>query len=214
MDKNNCYKIYSDLLCSWNEKINLTAITDKNEIEIKHFEDCRSILSAINIPKGEKIIDIGTGAGFPGMVLKIERPDLNVTLLDGHKKRFLFLEDLQNALNLNCENLHARAEEAVKMRRECYFLATARAVAKLNVLAEYCLPYVKPGGYFIAMKSNADEEIEDAKNAIELLGGKIEDIKTFNLSDKSKRTLVIIKKISQTPTKYPRVSAKIAKQPL
>ena len=207
-------KIYENLLLFWNQKINLTAIKDPEEIKIKHFEDSLSILKHIDIPIGESIIYIGTGAGFPGMVLKLARPDLNVTLLDGHKKRFIFLEDLQKQLDVYCTNVHGRAEEAVKKMREQFFIATARAVAPLNILSEYCLPYVKLGGYFIAMKAEIKEELEDSKNAIKLLGGEIESIKTFRLSDQSFRTLIFIKKISQTPPKYPRISAKILKQPL
>ncbi len=207
-------KIYEEKLLFWNEKINLTAIKEPDEIKVKHFEDSLSLLKHINIPQNESFIDIGTGAGFPGMVIKLARPDLKVTLLDGHKKRFIFLEDLQNTLGVYCENLHGRAEEAVKNRREQYYIATARAVAPLNILSEYCLPYVKLGGYFIAMKAEIKEELEDAKKAIKLLGGEIERIETFRLSDQSLRTLIFIKKISQTPPKYPRISAKISKQPL
>ena len=207
-------KIYEEKLMFWNEKINLTAIKEPDEIKVKHFEDSLSLLKHINIPENESFIDIGTGAGFPGMVIKLARPDLSVTLLDGHKKRFIFLEDLQNALGVYCENVHARAEEAIKNRREQYYIATARAVAPLNVLSEYCLPYVKLGGYFIAMKAEIKEELEAAKGAIKTLGGEIERIETFRLSDQSLRTLIFIKKISQTPPKYPRISAKISKQPL
>ena len=207
--------IYKDLLIEWNEKINLTAITDEKEIMVKHFEDSLSLLKYVDIPKNEKVIDIGTGAGFPGMVIKLARQDLDVTLLDGHKKRFIFLEDLQNTLGIKCNNLHARAEEAAKKHREEFFIATARAVASLNVLAEYCLGFVKVGGYFVAMKGDLlEEELTAAKNAIKIMGGKILEVKKFNLSDGSKRSLVLIKKISQTPTKYPRISAKISKQPL
>ena len=207
-------KIYEEKLMFWNEKINLTAIKEPDEIKVKHFEDSLSLLKHINIPENASFIDIGTGAGFPGMVIKLARPDLSVTLLDGHKKRFIFLEDLQNALGVYCENVHARAEEAIKNRREQYYIATARAVAPLNVLSEYCLPYVKLGGYFIAMKAEIKEELEAAKGAIKTLGGEIERIETFRLSDQSLRTLIFIKKISQTPPKYPRISAKISKQPL
>ena len=215
-DIKNQLNIYKNLLLEWNEKINLTAIKDENEIFVKHFEDSLTILNAVDIKPNSTLIDVGTGAGFPGMVLKIARPDLNVTLLDGHKKRFLFLEDLQSKLNLNCENLHLRAEEAAKKEhlRESFNIATARAVAKLNVLSELCLPFVKKGGFFIAMKGPDLEELETSANALKILGGKIEQIKSVKLSNGDERNLVIIKKISQTPAKYPRVSAKISKQPL
>ena len=207
-------KIYEEKLLYWNEQINLTAIKEPNEIKVKHFEDSLTILKHIKIPEGESFIDIGTGAGFPGMVVKLARPDLKVTLLDGHKKRFIFLEDLQNTLGVKCNNLHGRAEEAIKNLREQFYIATARAVAPLNILSEYCLPYVKVGGYFVAMKAEIKEELEAAKVAIKTLGGEIERIETFRLSDQSLRTLIFIKKISQTPPKYPRISAKITKQPL
>ena len=207
-------KIYEEKLLYWNEQINLTAIKEPAEIKVKHFEDSLTILKHINIPENESFIDIGTGAGFPGMVVKLARPDLDVTLLDGHKKRFIFLEDLQNTLGVKCNNLHGRAEEVVKNMREQFYIATARAVAPLNILSEYCLPYVKVGGYFVAMKAEIKEELEAAKGAIKTLGGEIERIETFRLSDQSLRTLIFIKKISQTPPKYPRISAKITKQPL
>ena len=207
-------KIYEEKHLYWNEQINLTAIKEPAEIKVKHFEDSLTILKHINIPENESFIDIGTGAGFPGMVVKLARPDLDVTLLDGHKKRFIFLEDLQNTLGVKCNNLHGRAEEVVKNMREQFYIATARAVAPLNILSEYCLPYVKVGGYFVAMKAEIKEELEAAKGAIKTLGGEIERIETFRLSDQSLRTLIFIKKISQTPPKYPRISAKITKQPL
>ena len=208
------FKKYMDLLLEWNEKINLTAITEPKEVEIKHFEDSLTCLKSGYIKDGDKVVDVGTGAGFPGMVVKLARPDLKVTLLDGHKKRFIFLEDLQNTLGVKCNNLHGRAEEAIKNLREQFYIATARAVAPLNILSEYCLPYVKVGGYFVAMKAEIKEELEAAKVAIKTLGGEIERIETFRLSDQSLRTLIFIKKISQTPPKYPRISAKITKQPL
>lgn len=206
--------IYRQLLLQWNQSINLTAITDPAEIDCKHFEDSLSLLEQIDIPLGAKFIDIGTGAGFPGMVLKIARPDLCMTLLDSRRKRFLFLEDLQKNLNISCNNLVHRAEEITPQERDSYDYAVCRAVAKLNVLCEYALPYLKVGGRFIAYKSGISTEIEESANALKVLGGEIESVKSFKLSDQSLRNLVIIKKISQTPTKYPRVSAQIAKRPL
>lgn len=207
------FEIYERLLLEWNEKINLTAITEHEQIAVRHFEDSMTLLDNVDIPQGSSVIDVGTGAGFPGMVLKIARPDLNVTLLDGHKKRFLFLEQLQNELGIYCENVHRRAEEAKELR-ERFYLATARAVARLNILCEYCLPFVMVGGLFVAMKGSDISEVDEAEHAIKTLGGQLADIKNLKLSDGSERNLIIIKKISQTPLKYPRISAKISKQPL
>lgn len=207
-------EIYKNLLLRWNESINLTAIKDPDEIDCKHFEDSLSVLSVIDIKQGARFIDIGTGAGFPGMVLKIARPDLDMTLLDSRQKRFLFLEDLQKTLNIACKNTVHRAEEITDDERESYDYAACRAVAKLNVLCEYALPYLKVGGRFIAYKAGLSTEIQDSQNALKILGGEIESVKNLTLSDGSERNLVIIKKISQTPTNYPRVSAQIAKRPL
>ena len=163
--------LYGNLLLEWNEKINLTAIKEPDEIVVKHFIDSLSLLKIINPNSGESLIDVGTGAGFPGMVIKILRPKLNVTLIDGHAKRFIFLEDLQNQLGIKTENLHMRAELAAKdvKYREALNYATARAVARLNTLAEYCLPFVKKGGIFVSMKGpGAEEELIEGKKAIEI----------------------------------------------
>lgn len=209
--------LYGNLLLEWNEKINLTAIKDPKDIVIKHFIDSLSLLKVINPKSGENLIDIGTGAGFPGMVIKILRPELNVTLLDGHAKRFIFLEDLQNKLGIKTENLHMRAELAAKEKkyREKYDYATARAVAKLSVLCEYCLPFVKKEGKFISMKGpGADQELIEAKKAIEILGGKNEGIILENLPEDNVRNFIVVNKISLTPEKYPRASAKINKASL
>ncbi len=210
-------KIYGNLLIEWNEKINLTAIIEPKDIVIKHFIDCLSILKSFDPKSGEKLIDIGTGAGFPGMVLKILRPELDITLLDGHAKRFIFLKDLQEKLNLSTENLHIRAELAAKDKkyRETFDYATARAVARLPILCEYCLPFVKRGGKFIAMKGpEALTEIKESKNAITLLGGGNERLVTESLPEDQVRNIVIIDKKSITPEKYPRASAKINKSSL
>ena len=209
--------LYGNLLLEWNEKINLTAIKDPKDIVIKHFIDSLSLLKVINPKSGENLIDIGTGAGFPGMVIKILRPELNVTLLDGHAKRFIFLEDLQNKLGIKTENLHMRAELAAKEKnyREKYDYATARAVAKLSVLCEYCLPFVKKDGKFISMKGpGADQELIEAKKAIEILGGKNEGIILENLPEDNVRNFIVVNKIALTPEKYPRASAKINKASL
>ena len=209
--------IYGNLLLSWNEKINLTAITDPKEIVVKHFIDSLSLLKIINPKSGEKLIDVGTGAGFPGMVIKILCPYLSVTLLDGHAKRFIFLNDLEEKIGITTENLHIRAELAAKDNafREQFDYATARAVARLNTLTEYCLPFVKKGGKFIAMKGpDADEELNTAKNSIEILGGELLSFTEEVLPMDNKRNFVVIKKIKNTPDKYPRASAKISKSPL
>lgn len=209
--------IYGDLLLFWNEKINLTAITDPKEVVIKHFIDSLSLLKFIKPKTGEKLIDVGTGAGFPGMVIKILRPELSVTLLDGHAKRFIFLNDLQEKLGIKTENLHIRAELAAKDKnfREQFDYATARAVARLNTLTEYCLPFVKKGGKFIAMKGpDAGEELNEAKKAIAILGGETLSFTEEVLPMDNTRNFIVVKKIKSTPEKYPRASAKISKNPL
>lgn len=211
------FQKYAKLLVEWNEKINLTAITDPEGIVIKHFLDCALLLKHIKLPVGAKVIDVGTGAGFPGMVLKILRPDINLTLLDGLNKRLVFLNAVAEALNLSVETVHLRAEEAGQkpLYRESFDLATARAVAKLNTLYEYCLPLVKTGGYFCAMKGpSAEEEIKLASKASGILGGSKAQVKTETLTGEESRAFVLVRKISQTPPKYPRISAKISKQPL
>ena len=208
---------YADMLCEWNEKINLTAITDPEGIVVKHFLDCALLLKQINIPENAKVVDVGTGAGFPGVVLKIFRPDIELTLLDGLNKRLVFLNEVLNALDLSARTVHMRAEEAGKAaaHREKYDLVTARAVARLNTLYEYCLPLCKIGGVFCSMKGpSAAEELSEAKKAAGILGGGKTEIKTETLTGEETRSFVITKKISQTPPKYPRISAKISKQPL
>ena len=209
--------LYANLLIEWNEKINLTAITEPDEVVIKHFYDCILFFKAIDVPTGAKIIDVGTGAGFPGMVLKIMRPDIELTLLDGLNKRLIFLNEVLSALGLEANTVHMRAEDGGKSaeHREQYDIACARAVARLNVLSEYCLPYVKKGGFFVAMKGpTASDEMTDAKKAISILGGDISKIICETLPENEQRSFIITKKISQTPPKYPRNSAKISKQPL
>ena len=208
---------YSNLLIEWNEKMNLTAITDPDEIIMKHFYDCLLFLKFVDIPQNARVIDVGTGAGFPGMVLKIARPDIKLTLLDGLNKRLTFLQEVSRELKLEVETLHSRAEDGGRNpeHREMYDIATARAVARLNVLSEYCLPYVKKGGCFVAMKGPAaPEEMESAASAIAKLGGEICGEYNEQLPDGSKRVFVITKKISQTPPQFPRNSAKISKKPL
>lgn len=210
--------LYGNLLLSWNEKINLTAITDPEEVLYKHFYDCILFLKHIPLKEGAGLIDVGTGAGFPGMVLKIMRPDIRVTLLDSLNKRLVFLNDVIEKTGLdNITTLHMRAEDAGKspLHREKYDIACARAVASLPALSEYCLPLVKKGGSFVAMKgASAAEEAAAASNAVRLLGGEKPIIICETLTGNEQRAFVIAKKISQTPTKYPRKPSDISKQPL
>lgn len=208
---------YSQELVRVNEHLNLTAITEPTEVLYKHWLDSLSVLRFVDPVHGAKCIDVGTGAGFPGVALLIARPDLRMTLLDSTRKKLSFIAKTLEALDLPAETLHLRAEEAGQMKtyREQYDLVTARAVANLRELCEYCLPFLKIGGTFAAMKSvRTDEEIAEAQAALRLLGGEIESVQTFTLPCAGERTVIMIKKISQTPTKYPRPSAKIAKQPL
>lgn len=211
------FDIYARLLVERNKVMNLTAITESDEIVKKHFVDSLSLLSVVDIPENAKVIDVGTGAGFPGIPLMIARPDLRMTLLDSTRKRLGFIEEVSRETSLEPELLHSRAEDAGKNEnyRERYDLATARAVSNLRDLSEYCLPFVKKGGVFAPMKSaKAEEEIAQAKKAIHVLGGRIEKKVSFDIGDVGSRTVIIIKKISQTPTKYPRPSAKMAKFPI
>lgn len=208
---------YGNLLLCWNEKINLTAITDPDEVVIKHFLDCILFFKNVKVPQNASIIDVGTGAGFPGVVLKIIRPDITLTLLDSLNKRIVFLQNVLNDLGLNAECVHMRAEEGGKnpLYRERYDIATARAVAALPVLTEYCLPFVKKDGLFVAMKGpTGAEEADAAARACRILGGDKPHIICENLPTNEQRSFILVKKISQTPPKYPRMSAKISKQPL
>lgn len=211
------FDMLAERLIEQNKTMNLTAITEPDEVVIKHFVDSISLLSAVTPEKGAKVLDLGTGAGFPGIPLLICRPDINLTMVDSTAKKLKYVASTVEALGLEAETLHSRAEEAGKQPeyREQYDIVCSRAVAALNLLCEYCLPFVKVGGIFAAMKSaKADEEIALAKNALKTLGGKIIDKKTFTLSDGGERTIILIKKVSQIPSKYPRPSAQIAKKPL
>ena len=206
---------YAKTLVETNKVMNLTAICDPDEIVIKHFIDSLALLKYSDIPEDASIIDVGTGAGFPGVPLLIARNDIKLTLLDSLQKRLGFLESVLDECNLSAELIHSRAEDAGQnsVLRETFDFATARAVAPLNILAEYCLPFVKTGGYFIALKGSG-EEIQTAQNAVTLLGGRIEGNVSYKLPNSDPRSIVIIKKISQTPTKYPRKPKKIASSPL
>ena len=206
---------FAEILVEYNQKVNLTAITDPEGIEDKHFLD--SLLFASQPEVAGKMVDVGAGAGFPGIVTKIFKPELELTLMEPTGKRVDFLKYVCAELGLTgVEFAKERAEEAArKVWREQFDIASARAVAALPVLSEYCLPLVKVGGRFIAMKGpEADAEAKAAANALKKLGGRYEETRQFTLPDGSARGLVFCKKISQTPTVYPRNGGKIAKKPL
>lgn len=211
-------KIYGTLLKEWNEKINLTAITDDEGIAIKHFLDCLLITKVGDFKAGQKVIDVGTGAGFPGAVIAAAYPEIFVTLLDSTGKKLKAVEDMVNNMGLkNVTVVHARAEEAGRKEefREQFDFATARAVAELRVLAEYTLPFVKKGGKFLSMKGAvAGDEVENGKRSVSVLGGSINAVHEFTLPNGDKRAVIEINKISQTSSKYPRASAQISKKPL
>lgn len=211
------FLIYEKMLVEWNEKMNLTAITEENQIAVKHFIDSISVLKFVEIKMNSSVIDIGTGAGFPGIPLKIMRPDIKLTLLDSLNKRLIFLGEVCRAINESADIIHARAEEYSRKSeyREKFDYAVSRAVANLPSLCEYCIPYVKRGGMFISMKgSDGENELEVSKNAIEVLGGRSDGIHSFTLPDGSMRTIISVSKISATPSEYPRRGTKISKNPL
>jgi 16S rRNA (guanine527-N7)-methyltransferase len=213
----NDIQLFENELTEWNKIMNLTSIKEPQEIVTKHFIDSLSILKYVNIPQNSSLIDVGTGAGFPGVPLKIIRNDIYITFLDSTQKKLNFISNVINKLEYsNCNIVHSRAEEAGNMAdlREKFDIATARAVAKLRVLAEYCIPLIKIGGVFIAMKgSDIDTEILDAKKAINLLGGEIENIYNFTLPCTDlNRTIIIIRKLKHTASNFPRSSSKMSKE--
>jgi len=210
---------YYELLVEWNSFMNLTAITDFDEVCKKHFADSVSLVKAIDLTKDLSVIDIGTGAGFPGIPLKIVFPNLKITLLDSLGKRVKFLDTVIDELQLSgIDTLHGRAEDYAKpgKMRESFDLCVSRAVANLSTLSEYCLPYVKKGGFFISYKSEKiEEESHDAEHAIKLLGGKVTDQIAFTLPDSDiYRNLYVIQKVEETPKKYPRKAGLPSKEPL
>ncbi len=211
----NFYK-YMLLLLEWNQKMNLTAITDEKEIIYKHFIDSISINKYIK--EANNIMDVGTGAGFPGIPLKLLNKDINFVLVDSLNKRINFLEEVKKQLKIEkLELIHSRVEDLAKNKiyREKIDVVVSRAVANLSILLEYMLPFVKKDGICICMKGpNVEEEIEKANNALETLGGKIEIIEHIKLLGELERNILIIRKVKETPTKYPRKAGIPAKQPL
>lgn len=206
---------YYNLLIEYNQKINLTRITEKQDVYLKHFYDSITLIKAIDLNQNLKVCDIGTGAGFPGLVLKIVFPNLQITLVDALNKRINFLNIVIKELNLkNINTVHDRAEIFIRKNNETYDLITCRAVSKLNIISELCIPGLKINGYFIPMKANIDEEIKNTKY-LQTLGAKIENIITFKLPKQEiNRNLIIIKKIRKTDNNYPRNYDKILKHPL
>ena len=204
---------YARLLVEYNQKVNLTAITDPEGIETRHFID--SLLLAAQPEVQGSLVDVGTGAGFPGIVAGLYRPQLRLTLMEPTGKRVEFLRYVCGELGLSAELVKERAEEAARKQwREAFDVATARGVSAMNKLCEYCLPLVRPGGVFIAMKAEAAAETAEAAGAIDRLGGRLEEVRCFTLPDGSARSLILVRKISHTLPQYPRNGGKIAKSPL
>ena len=205
-------KLY-EFLVEYNQNVNLTAITDFEEVVVKHFIDSVLPFSMIEFKENSSFIDVGTGAGFPSIPLMIVRPDLKGTLLEALNKRCVFLEKACELTEVDAKVIHGRAEDYAKEKREAFDFVTARAVAAMPVLCEYCIPYVKTGGRFIALKSVNEDETQCEK-AVKVLGGKIAEIKDYTITNGDNRRLFIIDKVSQTPTKYPRNPSMIKKKPL
>ena len=207
---------YGELLLETNKVMNLTAITEPKDVATLHFLDSAALLTLADL-KGKTVVDVGTGAGFPGMPMKILEPSIQLTLLDSLGKRITFLQEVCDNLGLtDVQCVHARAEEFAAEHRQSFYFAVSRAVANLSVLGELCLPLVKPGGYFLSMKSvESGQELEAAKKAIQILGGRVERTADYQIpgTDVTHR-VIFIKKIAETPKKYPRPFAKIKKNPL
>ena len=212
MDKNKMYEIYSDYLIEVNSHTNLTSITDPEEIKIKHFEDSLSVLPYIK--EGNRVLDIGAGAGFPGIPLRIEK-NFDLTLVDSVNKKVNFMNEVIDKLDLsNARAIHTRAEDFAKENRESFDVVVSRAVANMATLSELCLPFLKVGGIFIALKGpKADEELKAAQNAIKILGGQVKKIERFKIDDND-RVNIIVEKIHPTKKKYPRGKNQAKKNPL
>ncbi len=217
VDENAAHRLdcFAQTLVEWNKVMNLTGITEPDEIVIKHFVDCLMLLKYVDFKDTDTLIDVGTGAGFPAMPLLMAKPELKVTFLDSLNKRLNFISTVLEENNLEGNLVHDRAEVLSKdaKYREAFDYATARAVAPMNVLCEYCLPYVKVGGAFVAMKGPEDD-VTSAQSAIKELGGEIINNVSYKLPNGDQRTIIVVKKISHTPTKYPRNSKKITSKPL
>lgn len=205
---------YLEELIEWNKKFNLTSITDPQEIQTKHFKDSLALLQVMPL-SNQTVVDVGAGAGFPGIPLKIACPEIKLTLVESRQKKTEFLKHIVKTLDLkDVEIIWARAEEYAKEKRESFDLAIARAVAKINVLAEICLPLLKIGGFFVAYKEDAvEEEVKSSQKAVETLGGKLKEIKKVKVADMV-RSLVMIEKISPTPSPFPRRPGMAKKKPL
>lgn len=211
------FDVYAQRLTDYNEKVNLTAITDPDEIVVKHFLDSLLLLNAVSLPAGAAVCDVGTGAGFPGMCLALARPDLKITLFDSVNKKLEFLRLLASELDLPVSVVTIRAEDAGRspLYREAFDLATARAVAQLNKLSEYCLPLVRVGGLFAPMKAPMSaEEWQRGVGAAANLGAKLKVRRAYALPDGAEREVPVFEKIKITPPKFPRNAAQIAKKPL
>ena len=210
-EKLNKLDKFYNLLIEWNNKINLTRIVEKEEVYLKHFYDSLTLFKVIDLNKELSLCDVGTGAGFPGIVLKIVFPNLKITLIDSLNKRINYLNEIIKELDLkDIEAIHTRAEDYAKNNREKYDIVTSRAVANLKLLSELCIPMVKVNGYFIPMKANVDEEIIESKNILKELNSNIEHKETFTLPiEESIRNILLIKKIEKTNSKYPRRIDKI-----
>ncbi|MEG2353873.1 MAG: 16S rRNA (guanine(527)-N(7))-methyltransferase RsmG [Clostridium sp.] len=217
-EKYNQFMKYKDMIKEWNQKINLTAITEDEEIIKKHFIDSIKVFKYKNFINGKTILDVGTGGGFPGIPIKIANPNCKIVLLDSLNKRIIFLNEVIKELGLqNISAIHGRAEEYANQSqyREQFDIVVSRAVANMCVLSEFCIPYVKPNGCFIALKGPAvEEELNDARNAIGILGGKLTEVQNVNIEGSElNHNLVVVKKIKTTPKQYPRKGG-ITKNPL
>lgn len=209
-------EIYYQLLVEWNEKMNLTGITKKEDVYLKHFYDSLTICKVIDLNSVDTLCDVGTGAGFPGMVLKIVFPNVHITLVDSLKKRLTFLEMVKQTLGLTkLDIIHARAEEYAIKNREHFDIVTARAVAPLNILLEYCVPMIKKGGYFVPLKANVLEELNNSEKAMKQLSIRLERQEQFLLPiENSQRTILLLEKQENTSKKFPRKYNDIKKNPL